>query len=125
MGFNFDVGYRAGTSLPYRLFDVASRRTLDLLEVPLIAQDGAMLGANALGLDRRRAELLLREIFDTAGASGGVVTLLVHPDKLARAEWLSLYEWLLDYGLEQGAWMTSLRDLCDWWRAREARVLAG
>jgi peptidoglycan/xylan/chitin deacetylase (PgdA/CDA1 family) len=125
MGFNFDVGFRSGTSLPFRLLDVASRRTLDLLEVPLIVQDGALLGATALGLDRGRAEALLREVFDTVSASGGVVTLVVHPDKLARPDWLALYKWVLDYGLEQGAWVTSLGDLCEWWRAREARILAG
>jgi hypothetical protein len=39
-------------------------------------------------------------------------------------EWLALYEWTIDRALEQGAWVTSLRGMGDWWREREARVLA-
>jgi hypothetical protein len=124
MGFNFDVGFRAGTSLPFRFFDVPSARSLDLLEVPLVAQDGAILGPSALGLSGREAISLLRPLFDSVSSLGGALTLLVHPDKLARPEWLALYEWCLDYGRERGAWLTSLRELSAWWRGRETRILA-
>jgi hypothetical protein len=123
LGFNFDVGFRAGTSLPFRLFDLAGDRPLDLLEVPLVAQDGAMLGKTALALGALDAQSVLRPLFNSVAAVGGVMTLLVHPDKLARPEWLALYEWSLDYALEKNAWLTSLRDLSQWWREREARVL--
>jgi hypothetical protein len=123
LGFNFDVGFRAGTSLPFRLFDLEGGRPLDLLEVPLVAQDGAMLGESALALSALDAQSILRPLFDSVAAVGGVMTLLVHPDKLARPDWLALYEWSLDYALEKNAWLTSLRDLTQWWREREARVL--
>jgi hypothetical protein len=125
LGFNFDVGFRAGTSLPFQLFDLTGDRPLDLLEVPLIAQDGAILGAGALALSSDDARSVLRPLFDSVAAVGGVLTLLVHPDKLARPEWLALYEWSLDYALENDAWLTSLRDLTRWWREREIRVLGG
>lgn len=124
MGFNFDVGYRACTSLPFRLFDVQARTALDVVEVPLIAQDGAMLGPTALALDLAGAEGLLRKLFDATGAVGGVLTVLFHPDKLVQPTWLALYEWVLDHAVEQGAWLTSLAELNEWWRAREARVVA-
>ena len=57
LGFNRNAGYRAGTSLPFRQFDVATRTPLGLLEVPLVVQDGALLGAIGLGARRssRRA----------------------------------------------------------------------
>jgi hypothetical protein len=95
-----------------------------LLEVPLVAQDGAVLGSSALGLSAREAMSLLRPLFDWVSSLGGAMTLLVHPDKLARPEWLALYEWSLDYGRERGGWLTSLRELSAWWRARETRILA-
>lgn len=123
LGFNFDIGFRAGTSLPFRLFDLAGGRPLDLLEVPLVAQDGAILGRTALALSAIDAQSVLRPLFDSVAAVGGVMTLLVHPDKLARPDWLALYEWSLDYAREKNAWLTSLRDLSQWWREREARVL--
>ncbi len=59
----------------------------------------------------------------TASELGGAVTFVFHPDKLGRPEWLRFYEWTLDRLVEQGAWVTSLRDLESWWREREARIL--
>jgi hypothetical protein len=125
LGFNFDVGFRAGTSMPFHLFDLEAGRPLALLEVPLIVQDGAMLGEAALALGADEARSVLRPLFDAVAAAGGVMTLLVHSDKLSRPEWLALYEWSLDYAVESNAWLTSLRDLTAWWREREARVLGG
>ena len=123
LGFNRNVGFRAGTSLPFRHFDVTGAEALLLLEVPLVVQDVALLGAAGLALDLRLARRLVQQIFDSAAAVGGVVTLLFHPDKLVQPDWLSLYEWSLGYAVEQHAWVTSLRRLGDWWQAREAHVL--
>jgi hypothetical protein len=53
------------------------------------------------------------------------VTLVFHPDKLVRPDWLALYERMLDHTVASGAWLTSLADLSAWWRAREARILGG
>jgi peptidoglycan/xylan/chitin deacetylase (PgdA/CDA1 family) len=124
MGFNFDVGYRAGTSLPFRLFDIELGTPLDVIEVPLVAQDGAILGPSGLGLSEPVASRLLRDLVDATAACEGVLTLLFHPDKLVRPEWLALFERLLERAAEQGAWMTSLGELNSWWRTREARILA-
>ena len=53
LGFNRTVGFRAGTSLPFRQFDVAADRALDVVEVPLAVQDAALLGP--IGLRRGTA----------------------------------------------------------------------
>jgi hypothetical protein len=124
LGFNCNVGFRAGTSLPFRWFDAASRRRLALLEIPLALQDGALLGPFGLQLDLELARGVVRQLVDTVAAAGGAVTVVFHPDKLLRPDWLALYEWTLDLALAEGAWVTSLAGLADWWRAREARVLA-
>jgi hypothetical protein len=50
LGFNRTVGFRAGTSLPFRQFDVANDRALDVVEVPLAVSDAALLGP--IGLQR-------------------------------------------------------------------------
>jgi hypothetical protein len=123
LGFNRNVGFRAGTSLPFRQFDVASGRTLDLLEVPLVVQDAALLGPIGLGLGEDATRSVLRQLFDEVAAVGGLVTLVFHPDKLDRPDWLALYEWALDHAVASGAWLTSLARLDDWWRARERAIL--
>jgi hypothetical protein len=123
LGFNRNVGFRAGTSLPFRQFDVTTERPLDLLEVPLVVQDVALLGPFGLDLDLAFARRVVQRLFDSAAAVGGAVTLSFHPDKLADPACLALYEWSLDYALAQRGWVTSLSGLERWWRDREARLL--
>lgn len=124
LGFNRNIGFRAGTSLPFRHFDLAASRELDLLEVPLVVQDAALLGPIGLGLGPDETRRVLGQFFDDVTHAGGLVTVVFHPDKLVQPEWLALYEWTLDRALESGAWVTSLARLADWWRKRERRVLA-
>jgi hypothetical protein len=123
LGFNREVGYRAGTSLPLRQFDVATGERLDVLEVPLIVQDGALLGEIGTGVDLAGACDAVRELFDEAATTGGAVTVVFHPDKLDRPDWLALYEWTLDHAIERGAWIASLRQVEEWWRQRENAIL--
>ena len=123
LGFNRNVGFRAGTSLPFRHFDVLARRPLELLEVPLVVQDAALLGAWGLDLDAADASDIVRRLFDSAVEVGCAVTVLFHPDKLVHPDWLALYEWTLDYALAQEGWLTSLDRLSAWWRSREASLL--
>jgi hypothetical protein len=125
LGFNRNVGFRAGTSLPFRHFDVGARARLDLLQIPLVAQDASLLDAWGLELDIESAFDVVRVFLDRAAELGTAVTLVFHPDKLVRPDWLALYERTLDHASAQGAWLTSLAGLADWWREREARILGG
>jgi hypothetical protein len=119
LGFNRNVGFRAGTSLPFRFADAP-----ELLEVPPVLQDVSLLGEWGLELGFERARDVVREFFANAQQTEGAVTIVFHPDKLVEPEWLRLHEWTLDHVLERGAWVTSLRGLDEWWRERERRILA-
>jgi hypothetical protein len=123
LGFNRNVGFRAGTSLPFRLFDVAAGGELDLLEVPPVLQDVSLLDTWGLELDPERARQLVAGFASAAADAGAAVTLVFHPDKLTNPQWLGLYEWTLDHLVERGAWITSLRGADEWWRERERRLL--
>ena len=35
---------------------------------------------------------------------------------------LALYRWSLEYGLDRGAWVTSLKHIETWWRERMGRL---
>ena len=123
LGYNRSVGFRAGTSLPFRQYDLKARRPLDLVEVPLVVQDAALLGPIGLGRAPDETRRLVRDLFDEVAAVGGAITLVFHPDKLVRPDWRSLYEWTLDHALESGGWVTSLAGLDAWWRERERTIL--
>ena len=122
LGFNRAVGFRASTTLPFRTFDVAADRPLTLLQVPLVVEDSALLGPIAVDRSLERAREVVRELVDTTKDVGGAFTLLFHPDKLARPEWLALFEWSLAYASEAGGWMTSLAQLEQWWTVREQKL---
>ena len=122
LGFNRDVGFRAGTSLPFRLFDVEQDRALDLLELPLVIQDGPLLESDSLALDPPLARRVTAQLLDTVAEVGGVATVLYHPHSLADPRFLELYGFTLDYALESGAWVAPLGEVAAWWREREQRL---
>ena len=124
LGFNRNLGFRTGTSLPFRVFDVERNAELDLLEVPLLLHDGALLRSDALELNLELARAVLRLLLDRVAGVGGVATIVFHPNNLEHDEYVELFRTTLDYAQERGGWFASLRDLDRWWRAREARLTA-
>ncbi len=122
LGFNRDVGFRAGTSLPFQLFDVEQDRALAVLELPLVIQDGPLLESDSLALDPSLARRVTAQLLDTVAEVGGVATVLYHPHSLADPRFLELYRFTLDYALESGAWVAPLGEVAAWWRERESRL---
>jgi peptidoglycan/xylan/chitin deacetylase (PgdA/CDA1 family) len=122
LGFNRNVGFRTGTSLPYRLRDPESGRVLDLLEVPLVLQDGALLGPDGLALEPDGAREVIEQLIGAVAEVGGVATILFHPHVLVRDDVAELYRHSIEYAKASGAWVTSLRELARWWREHEERL---
>ena len=125
LGFNRNVGFRAGTSLPFRLFDAGAGTRLELLEVPLVAQDVALLDAWGLELDLPLAQRVVAGLLDGAAALGTAVTLVFHPDKLALTRLARALRMDARRRARRGGWLTSLAGLADWWERREAGILEG
>jgi peptidoglycan/xylan/chitin deacetylase (PgdA/CDA1 family) len=128
LGFNRGLGFRAGTSLPFRHFDLASGETLPLLEVPLIVQDGALFEASALELNVEMAEELVQRMIDTVAHGNGVATFVFHPI-FAPAGFGSdgvraVFRSAVEYASSRGAWFASLAQIERWWRKRAAGLAA-
>ena len=123
LGFNRNVGFRAGTSFPFLLSTQDPFQVVDVLEIPLVAEESALFAANALELDESLAREVVQTLLDRVAAVGGVFTTLIHPHSLLEDRVRSLYTWLLDYALDRGAWVTSVAQVDSWWRER-ARALA-
>ena len=119
LGFNRNIGFRAGTSLPFRWFDAPSDAPLDLVELPMLVHDGALLRTDALELGSHLAQQTVRDFIDRIADVGGVATFVFHPNNLARDDYLSLFEATISHGLGRGAWFASVRDLDAWFRERE------
>jgi hypothetical protein len=118
IGFNRNIGFRAGTTLPFLWFDSERDASIDIVALPMLVHDGALLRADALELGLELAQRTLHEFLDRIAAVGGVATMVFHPNNLEHSDYLALFESAIRYGLERDAWFASVRDLDAWFRAR-------
>jgi hypothetical protein len=113
---------RAGTCLPFVVWDPLAARSLNLYEIPLIAMDGALVVQSpdpAAWLDK------LRPFIDATGKHHGVLSLLTHPDRFDEVDYPGqnrFYETFLQEMKHRGAWLTSGAEI---WKAivRHRRAL--
>jgi peptidoglycan/xylan/chitin deacetylase (PgdA/CDA1 family) len=122
LGFNRNIGFRAGTSLPFRLFDAERESEVDVLEVPLVIQEAPLVASNALDLGADGARTAVTGVIDSVAEAGGVATVLFHPHSLLDPGQLELYRHVIEHGLASGAWVASLAEIDAWWRERERRL---
>jgi peptidoglycan/xylan/chitin deacetylase (PgdA/CDA1 family) len=114
LGFPDAPGFRAGIAHPFRPWDVAAARPLDLVEIPLAAMDVTLGEERYLGLSAAQAEGRLLELLDFAAEHGGGFSVLWHTDRFdpgtARG-WDRLYLRLLDAVRERGGVCLSAGEL--------------
>lgn len=93
VGFAEEIGFRAGTCLPYRPWLFALNRRAELLEIPLLVMDKTLLGYMKLSpgecLDAVTA------LMNRCRTVGGIFTLLWHNDALLDASYREVYLTLL------------------------------
>jgi peptidoglycan/xylan/chitin deacetylase (PgdA/CDA1 family) len=122
-GFKYDttfgypdmIGFRNGTCAPFKPYNLNTERYIDIVEIPLNIMDGTLFGY--MGLTVTEAKTRIIEMIDTVASLNGVLTVLWHNDIFSwhyRAQWAELYEWLLDYASNKGAWLTSPDELYYW-----------
>jgi peptidoglycan/xylan/chitin deacetylase (PgdA/CDA1 family) len=119
LGFNRNIGFRAGTSLPFRWFDMDRDVATGLVEVPMLVHDGALLREDALELGLELARETLLVFLDRIAEVGGVATMVFHPNNLDEPAHLELFRAAVGYGIERNAWFASVGDLDRWFRSRE------
>jgi hypothetical protein len=122
LGYNEDIGFRAGIAAPFRPWSHATRAAHRILEVPLTAMDGALF--RTLELDGDRAARRIRGHLDAVAACGGLAVLLWHPnaaDATAYPGWWKAYLSALDDLATRSAWVTTGQKIADWWETRTRR----
>ena len=115
LGFNRDVGFRAGIAYPFRIYDPNENRYLGIFQIPLVLQDGALMRQDNLDLNELEAIRLGKKLIDRVRRTKGVITLLWHPNAIIESSWSNVYEKLLEYIHEQNGWGASAKEIRDWW----------
>ena len=119
LGFPDAPGFRAGIAHPFRPWDHATDRPLDLVEVPLAAMDVTLAETRYMGLSASAAEQHVLRLVEWAAANGGGFAVLWHTDRFDRGTargWDRLYARLLDAVHAHGGVCVRAGDL-----TREAR----
>jgi hypothetical protein len=94
VGFADHIGFRAGTSYPFRPWLFAEGREANLLEIPLIAMDSTLQGY--MKLDPDHALSKLHDCVARCRVVGGVFTLAWHNTMLMDPGYEMIYRQLLD-----------------------------
>lgn len=111
-GYHDCIGFRNGMCHPFRPFDRGLDREIDLLEIPLVISDATLF--SYMRLDQDQAWRQIRTLIDRVEEARGVITILWH-NKSMSGENLDLYRKILQYCRERDAWMTSGREIAEWW----------
>lgn len=114
LGFNDNIGFRFGTSYPWRPYDLQAEVELPIMEVPLIVQDGAMLKPEkGMRLDGETAFQYVAQLTESIERVGGILTLLWHPNYLDNPIWWNLYLRVLAYLKEKNAWFGTVQEVAE------------
>jgi len=117
LGFNDNIGFRFGTSYPWKLYDLKSEVDLRITEIPLIIQDGGLLNTDkGMRLDEETAFNYVVQVAGAVERVGGVLTLLWHPNAIVKDSWWNLYLKTLDHLKSKNAWFGSVRDVARQWQ---------
>jgi hypothetical protein len=123
LGFNRDLGHRAGLAFPFRPYDCQREQVLDFLELPISLQDTVPCQFKYAGRDRALERC--KRVLDEIAATRGLVTLLWHPYTRHHPHWpepLEIYEDLLEYIATCDAYVGTATEVSTWWREREAWI---
>lgn len=120
LGFNNSAGFRAGTSLPFPLWDERQGRELNVLAVPLTMMDVALFRPGAMGLDLSLALSLADRLLNCVADLGGLLSLLIHPSHLLDPRVEALMRHVAAKALARGAWTATHGEIRDHWDRRAA-----
>jgi len=82
MGYAGAVGFRCGTCYPFPVFNVLTRRELDLVERPLLVMEVSLFSEAYMGLTQAEALVKVQEIVETVSRFEGEFVLLWHNSNL-------------------------------------------
>ena len=119
LGYNEAIGFRAGIAFPFYPYDFETQSRIPILELPLTIMDGVLFDEEQL--DVNAATERCTKLIKTTKEYNGLVTLLWHPHYWSETEhpdWRKTYENILEYLSKENVWVTSPREIAEWWLNR-------
>jgi len=107
-GYPDSIGYRNGLCHPFNPYDLESGKALNIVELPIAMMDRTLETYSSLRPSEAWERIKL--VIDASERYGGVATIIWH-NVFMWGEWGKLYEKILGYGLERGAWMNGCAEI--------------
>lgn len=98
LGFADMIGFRRGTCLPFKIFDLANEKSLEIFEFPLLLMDQTLKSYMLLNMSEALDKAI--ELIDIVKKYHGLFTVLWHPGNCSDewTEWFSyVYLGILEY----------------------------
>ncbi|MFZ7134529.1 MAG: DUF7033 domain-containing protein [Eubacteriales bacterium] len=108
------IGFRFGTSRPFKPFNFNSGSAYSFFEVPLIIMEGSLQGRKHMNLTPEEGLIKIREIMDKIEKYNGVFTFLWHNTSFFTkqwSDWESVYEETIKYGIKKGFVSVNAEDI--------------
>lgn len=121
LGYADKLGFRAGTAFPFYPFDLQKNRVINVLEIQLTIMDATFKWY--LKVTSKDAFIQIKKLLETVEKTRGVAVLLWHTNVFGNEDnpgWGEVYYKILEYLAGQNAWVTSCKEITDWWIARES-----
>ncbi|MDE2833026.1 MAG: polysaccharide deacetylase family protein [Bacteroidota bacterium] len=116
LGFATQVGFRNGTCLPFRVFDVEANCAMDLWEFPLAVMDSALFNRQDLTVGEAIDETKL--VLGQCARYGGAGVVLWHNvlwDEIDFPGWGHHFESVMEWAAASGAQIMSLQGALESW----------
>lgn len=112
LGYADCAGFRNGMCYPFEPYDLERQDYIPVLEIPLAVMDGTVL--DYMKLDHAQAWTVIEKLIEEARRVNGVFTVLWHNTYFSGKD-LELYKKILDRCSKNNAWLTSCKEIGDYW----------
>ena len=114
LGYESVIGFRNGMCHPYHPYNPNKNELMNIIELPMAIMDGALFSMTS---DFDNAWIIVKQMIDTVAELHGVLCVNWHSNDFNcpfKENWVKMYERILDYGYQMGAWMTNGNNIANY-----------
>ena len=117
-GYAEHIGFRFGTSKPFKPFNFKENKEYNLIEIPLIIMDASLQSKKCMNLTPQEGFEKIKEIINKIKKYNGIFTFLWHNSSFYTYEWKDwegVYEKTIEYALSKNFKSISAEDILSHW----------
>ncbi len=121
-GYNNGIGFRAGTSFPFKIRFSELSKSSEFYEVPIFLMDYPWIDLQAT-FEENWSKFENQMVF--LKKSGGLANILWHPSNIAENTYKEYWYKMISWIEQEDPYLDSLENILQWWKSRSNVELAG